>query len=84
MKEGRNKMEKIVLIGIVFLMTGITALFSGTVVWLMWPIAIPAAFPGLVVSGMISAKLSWWASVCLSWLFSLLIKSSTSTTKKDE
>lgn len=51
------------------------ALIGGTVVWLVWPIAIPAAFPGLVASGALAGKLSWWVSVCLVWIFGTLIKS---------
>lgn len=64
-------------IGIAFLI-GVVSVFTGTIIWLIWPVAIPAAFPGLVASGTIAAKLSWWASVCLSWIFGLLIKSSQS------
>lgn len=50
------------------------AFLGGTVVWLIWPYAVPAAFPGLVASGAIAAKLPWWSSVCLTWLFSILLK----------
>lgn len=52
------------------------AFLGGTLVWLIWPIAIPATFPGLVASGVLSAKLSWRVAVCLTWLFGCLIKSS--------
>jgi hypothetical protein len=60
----------------------IVAFFGGTVLWLIWPVAIPAAFPGLVASGAIAAKLAWWQSVCLVWVCGLLIKSSQSNTNK--
>lgn len=59
------------------------ALVSGTILWLIWPVAIPAAFPGLVASGIIAGKLSWWASVCLTWVFSILVKA-TQTVNKDK
>ena len=59
---------------------GFFAVVSGTIIWLIWPVAVPAAFPALVASGAIAGKLSWWASVCLSWLFGLLIKGSNNTT----
>ena len=59
---------------------GFLAVVSGTIIWLIWPVAVPAAFPALVASGAIAGKLSWWASVCLSWLFGLLIKGSNNTT----
>jgi len=51
------------------------AIVGGTVVWILWPMAIPYAFPGLVASGVIAGKLSWWTSVTLTWIFGLLIKS---------
>ena len=51
------------------------SIFGGTIVWLIWPVAIPAVFPGLVTSGAIAAKLTWIQSVCLTWIFSILIKS---------
>jgi len=54
----------------------VIGVFAGTIVWLIWPFAIPAAFPGLVSSGVLAAKLSWWSAVCLSWIFNLLIRAS--------
>ena len=59
------------------------ALFGGTIVFWIWPVVIPAAFPGLVASGVIAGKLAWWQSVCLTWLFGILIKSvQTNTNNK--
>lgn len=52
------------------------ALLGGTVVYLLWPVAIPAVFPGLVESGTIASEISWWVSVCFTWLCGILIKSS--------
>ena len=63
------------------IVVGLAALLSGTILFLIWPVAIPAAFPGLVASGVLTARLSWWGSVCLSWVAGLLIKS-TITVKK--
>ena len=60
------------------------ALVSGTILWLIWPVAIPAAFPGLVASGIIAGKLSWWASVCLTWVFSILVKATQTVNKGKE
>lgn len=65
---------------IAIVLVGLLAVVSGTIIWLIWPVAVPAAFPTLVTSGVIAGKLSWWASVCLSWLFGLLIKGSNNTT----
>lgn len=58
------------------------SLLSGTVVWLVWPVAIPAAFPGLVASGAVPAALGWWPSVCLTWIAGALVKSSNYNDKK--
>lgn len=59
------------------ILIGALALVSGTFVWLLWPVAVPAVFPGLVASGVIAGKIGWWTSVCLTWLCGLLIKGST-------
>ena len=59
------------------------AVISGTLVWLTWPVAIPAAFPGLVASGTLASSLTWTQSVCLAWLASCLVKSSVTNNKKD-
>ena len=59
------------------------SLIGGTFVWLIWPV-VAKAFPALVSGGYLSSSLSWWDSVCLTWLFGLLIKSTnTNNTKKD-
>jgi hypothetical protein len=64
------------LIGIgAIVLVAILALFAGTIIFWIWPVAIPAVFPGLVTTGVIAGKLSWWQSVCLTWLFGILIKS---------
>lgn len=62
----------------------LAALIGGTLVWLLWPVAIPALFPGLVTSGVFAASINWWPAVCFTWLCSLLLKPSvTQTNKKD-
>lgn len=58
------------------------ALLSGTILYFIWPIAIPAAFPGIVTSGVLAPKLSWWSAVCLTWIFGILIKSNQDNSKK--
>ena len=55
------------------------ALLSGTILWLLWPIVIPAVLPLLVKSGQLPAELGWWVSVCLVWFFSILVKSTAKT-----
>lgn len=66
----------------VMAIVGIVAVFGGTIVWLIWPVAIPAAFPGLVTAGTLAAKLSWGQAVCLTWLFGILIKSTQTNNNK--
>jgi hypothetical protein len=50
------------------------ALFSGTLLWLIWPYAFPVVFPKAVASGIILPELSWWTAVCLAWVCGILIK----------
>jgi len=60
------------------------ALLGGTIVWLLWPVAIPAAFPAVVRDGYLAARLDWWQAVTLTWILAILVKASaTATTKKD-
>lgn len=73
---GDDFIDVVMNVGILFASVFIGAFLSGTVVWIIWPFAIPAAFPGLVTSGVLASKISWWAAVCLSWIFNLLIRAS--------
>ena len=59
------------------------SLFGGTLVWLIWPVAIPKVFPGLVSDGVIAGELGWWVSVCFTWLAGILIKSTNTNNCKD-
>jgi len=61
------------LVGIVML--GALAFVGGTIVFWLWPIAIPAVFPGLVENGVLAASIAWWPAVCLTWLSGILLKS---------
>jgi hypothetical protein len=73
-------MEKFIeglLIGIAaVVLIGVVAVFGGTIVYWVWPVAIPAVFPGLVEKGVLAAHLAWWPAVCFTWLCGILIKSS--------
>jgi len=72
------------LIGAIAIMAvvAIIAVLGGTIVCWIWPIAIPAAFPGLVESGVLTAKIGWWPAVCLTWIFGILIKSTQTNNNK--
>ena len=61
---------------------GLLAVFSGTILWCLWPVAIPVAFPGLVETGVLATKLTWWVAVCLTWIFGILIKSTNTNNCK--
>lgn len=59
----------------VMAIVAIIAVLGGTIVYWMWPVAIPAVFPGLVESGVIAGKIAWWPAVCFTWICGILIKS---------
>ena len=67
----------IALLGIIAL----SSVFGGTILWFIWPTALDA-FPRLVGEGWVDPNLSWWSSVCLVWVFSLLVKASQTNNNK--
>lgn len=74
---------EILLIFMGILLVAFGALIGGTIVWLIWPIAIPETFPKLVDQGCVAAKLHWWTAVCLVWVFAMLFKNHSVNTKND-
>lgn len=50
-------------------------------VWLLYPTVVAAVFPGLVASGAVAAKLSFWDSFWLAILCSVLFKSHNISSK---
>ena len=59
----------------------LVAVFGGVLVWWLWPIVIPAVFPGAVASGLVVKDLSLVTAIALSWLTGILFKSH-STSKR--
>jgi hypothetical protein len=59
----------------VMAIVAVVAVLGGTVLYLIWPVAIPVVFPGLVESGVLADKLAWWPAVCFTWICGILIKS---------
>ena len=53
----------------------IAAFLGGTIVWLIWPYALPLVFPKAIASGILVSKISWWSAVCTTWLLGILFKS---------
>jgi len=66
----------------IMVVVAIVAILGGTIVYWIWPVAIPAVFPGLVAAGTIAGKLAWWQAVCFTWLCGILIKSSQTNNNK--
>ena len=66
---------------VVLILVAVSAFIGGTLVFLLWPVAVPAVFPGLIASGILAAKITWWQAICVSWLAGLLIKGTTTINK---
>jgi len=66
------------VMGLIF----IAGFIAGLFLWLLWPVAIPAAFPGAVAAGVLVSKLTLWQSICLCWVFGLLVKSTQTNNNK--
>lgn len=62
----------------------LVAVVSGTVLYFVWPYAIPFVFPRLAEDGYLSKTLTWFQSVCLSWVFGVLIKPSITNKSKEK
>jgi hypothetical protein len=72
-----NTNEKIGIAFITFIVIFLIAILSGTILWLIYP-HIHALFPTAASKGIIAQKLSWWDSVCIVWIFNILIKGNPS------
>lgn len=69
---------------LVILIATIVAFFSGTILYLTYD-HIHALFPTAAEKGIIAKDLGWWDSVCVAWIFIVLIKRiSIRRTKKDD
>lgn len=79
MEEFIGKLFAVIIIIIVII---VIACLGGIIIWLIWPIVIPAVFPGLVENGTISGEIGLWPAICLTFLTAILIKSSSSSGKK--
>ena len=56
----------------------IISLVSGTILWAIYP-HINALFPTAADNGLIAKNLHWWDSVCITWILTVFIKSSSSS-----
>ena len=68
----------------VIAIVGLVSVLTGTILWVLYP-HIHAMFPTAATKGIIAKELSWLDSVCVTWIFSILIKGgSTSSNKKEK
>src|SRR6185503_6650842 len=47
---------------------------TGLLLFLLWPVVIPAVFPGFVASGAISANINFWTCLGISFICGLLFR----------
>ena len=59
---------------LVFIAIIIASFIGGTMLWLTYS-HIHALFPTAAEKGVIAKDLGWWDSVCVAWVFSILLKS---------
>lgn len=59
------------------------AVINGTILWLLYPY-IFEMFPNAATSGVLAATLSWKASVAITYIFGILIRSEQSNTNKKD
>lgn len=59
----------------------IAATIGGTLLWALYP-HIHALFPTAASSGVITPVLGWWDSVCIVWIFNLILPSAKASVKK--
>lgn len=53
-----------------------SATLSGTFLYLIYP-KIHILFPNAYQNGIITHYIGWWDCVCITWIFNILIKSTT-------
>ena len=61
-------------------LVALMAVLSGTILFLIWPVA---AEPFIDAGAGLPAALTWWQAVCVTWVFSILIKASQTNNNKD-
>ena len=62
-------------------LVALLSVVGGTIVYWIWPTAMEA-LPGLVENGTLPPELRWWAAVCVTWLFGILIKATQTNNSK--
>lgn len=65
---------------VVSLIIFVMAILSGTLFWLIYD-SLHALFPTAAEKGIIAKELGWWDAVCVTWIFSILIKATLTNNK---
>lgn len=76
--------EGLGLVMVGFLIIAAVSVLAGTFLWLVWEDSVTAMFPKAVESGVLAATLTWWQCVKISWVFNILIKTTTNTSGKKD
>lgn len=75
-------MEKIVLFLVTVAIFLLFVLLVGFCVWILWGMVIPIILPRAVKAGFIAKSIDLWTAILLSFLCSILFKSTTGSSKK--
>lgn len=59
------------------------ATLTGTILWAIYP-HIHALFPTAAANHIIAQDLGWWDSVCITYIFSILLKGRSSSSSSDD
>lgn len=76
-------MKYIIVIGGALLISFIVGLVGGFFLWLLWPGMVSTFLPGMVETGMIVRKITFWQGFGLSLFLSAFISGSGTNSKKE-
>lgn len=76
--------EKLTVVLVAIVVDIIRVLASGTAVWLVWPLMMSSACPGLVQVGAVAGRIGWFPAVVLTWVVFLMVRCAVRKYKADE
>lgn len=74
-------MDKLLAGLVVAALLFVVSTINGTFLYFIYP-HIHELFPTAASNGIIAKELSWWNSVCVVWIFGILIKSTQTNNNK--
>lgn len=74
--------EGIGIIVVTVMAAFLISVVGGTLFYFIYEDSIQAMFPKAVETGVLAATLTWWQSVKIVWIFTILIKSGQTTDNK--